>query len=143
VETPQDIGPDARALLEQLRAEAPEPDNSDVPVEERGLDLTCEVRLSVASAALGGEVIIGPGGGQHLRLRYPAGTQNGQIFRLRGRGKDGGDLYVTMHTVMPSALTEKARDILRELQALGGGLKNVESDSFIERVRGFFERSGS
>jgi DnaJ-class molecular chaperone len=71
---------------------------------------------------LGGEADVQTLAGRALRLKIPAGTQNGQVFRLRGHGlpttsKDGtaGDLYATVDVVVPQRLTDEER---RHFEAL-------------------------
>ena len=60
-----------------------------------------------------------------VRLKVPPGTQDGQRFRLRGRGlptSSGtrGDLYVEVHVNVPKKLTEREREIWSELAKLHG-----------------------
>ena len=86
-----------------------------------GHDLTVTVPVTFAQLALGAEIKVpSPGGGQ-LTKRIPAGTRNGQTFRLPGMGvrrMDGtsGSLLVTVEVMVPQYLTGWARSGL----ALGG-----------------------
>jgi molecular chaperone DnaJ len=77
-------------------------------------------------------------GGPMLRLKVPEGVQNGQLMRLRGLGREGGDLYVTVRTELPAGLTDRERGLLEELQNLGSEVTHTESRSFMERVRELF-----
>jgi DnaJ-class molecular chaperone len=84
--------------------------------DRTGRDLKTKVRVPVTVAVLGGEVDVQTPAGKSLRLKIPEGTQNGQIFRLRGHGlpntkKDegGGDLYATVDVAMPKTLTPEER----------------------------------
>jgi molecular chaperone DnaJ len=86
----------------------------------RGNDLYCTMAVSVVQAALGSEIKVPTlSGEEHLRL--PEGTQSGSVFRLRGRGMpsvDGrstGDLYVTIHAVIPTHLSREQRRLLETL----------------------------
>lgn len=141
IETPRAIGPNARKLLEQMRSFRSPADSwtHDVPVHERGLDLTCELVIPVVDAALGGTIGFRPGNGQALRVRYPEGTQNGQILRLRGRGKEGGDLYVTMRTQARTDHTPAEIETLKKLQELPGEWTHPETENYQERLQRFFQ----
>ncbi len=83
-----------------------------------------ETRVTLADALFGGEVKVTTLTGEAL-LKVPAGTQPETQFRLRGegfprfRGRDRGDLIVTVHVDLPESLTPRQRELLRE--AFGGG----------------------
>ena len=60
-----------------------------------------------------------------IKLTIPAGTQNGQRFRLRGKGmphlqesKERGDLYAHLHVRLPAELTAKQQELFKELQRM-------------------------
>jgi len=93
--------------------------------ERKGRDLYLKVRVTVPTAVLGGEVDVQTLAGKSLRLRIPAGTQNGQLLRLRSHGlpttaKDGepGDLYATVDIGVPQAPSEEERRLYQALAAL-------------------------
>ncbi len=81
----------------------------------RGADLEREVPVTLREALLGGEVPVRTLKGRVL-LTLPAGTQNGKSFRLTGQGMprlkggDPGDLYVRIHPVLPTHLTDAAEE---------------------------------
>jgi len=84
--------------------------------ERTGRDLKTNVRVPVTTAVLGGEVDVQTLAGKSLRLKIPAGTQNGQVFRLRGHGlpttkkdAEGGDLYATVDVALPRTLSPEER----------------------------------
>jgi molecular chaperone DnaJ len=95
----------------------------DHPVFRReGSDLHCSVLVSMVCAAMGGHVeVVTPEG--RVTIEVPAGTQNGQRFRLRKRGvprpDDGsrGDLWVEAQVVIPAVTDDRARSLLKELDA--------------------------
>ena len=58
----------------------------DSRFERKGQDLHAKVRVPVTTAVLGGEAEVPNLGGKPIRLRIPPGTQNGQVFRLKGKG---------------------------------------------------------
>jgi molecular chaperone DnaJ len=97
-----------------------------VEVEEHPLfrregdDLHCVVPVGMIEAAMGGHVEVPTPEGP-VTIEVPAGTQNGQRFRLRKRGVprlgDGGrgDLWVEARVTIPAATDDRARALLREL----------------------------
>lgn len=89
-----------------------------------GSDLIHELKIAPWQAALGAELKVPTLGGT-ARLKIPAGTQGGQRFRLREQGLSGasgkrGDLYVVVQVQIPKKLTEKEREIWRQLVELHG-----------------------
>ena len=91
----------------------------------RGRDLTVRCCMPLTTAVLGGEVDVSAVDGGTVRLKVPPGTQQGQTFRIRGRGMpsprpDGGrgDLYATAHVEIPRRLSAKARRHFEALAAL-------------------------
>ncbi len=93
------------------------------PVFRReGADLFCRVPVDMVRAAMGGHVEVATPDGI-VTIEVPAGTQNGQRFRLRKRGvprlEGGGrgDLWVEAQIVIPAVTDDRARSLLRELQA--------------------------
>ena len=90
-----------------------------------GSDLIHEVELAPWQAVLGTELKAPTLEGE-VRLKVPAGTQNGQRFRLRERGlpkANGtrGDLYVVANLRIPKKLTERERELWAQLAQLHGG----------------------
>jgi DnaJ-class molecular chaperone len=84
--------------------------------ERRGRDLHTRVAVPVTTAVLGGEADVPTLTGGHLRLKIPAGTQNGQVFRLKGQGMpavgkpdDRGDLFATVDLQVPRQITPEQR----------------------------------
>ncbi|MGY2876643.1 molecular chaperone DnaJ [Marmoricola sp. URHA0025 HA25] len=80
----------------------------------KGDHLTLTVPVTFDEAALGAEIKVPTLGGAPVTLRIPAGTPNGRVFRVRGRGasrKDGsrGDLLVTVEVEVPAQLDDAAR----------------------------------
>jgi len=80
----------------------------------KGDSLTLTAPVTFDEAALGAEIKVPTLGGSPVTLRIPAGTPNGRVLRVRGRGatrKDGskGDLLVTVEVEVPAQLDDAAR----------------------------------
>ena len=73
--------------------------------------------IDMYTALLGGDVMVTLGDGQKLRLKVKAGTQPGSKVRLRGKGQGGTDLILTYHVSLPTQLTERQKELLRQMQA--------------------------
>ena len=82
----------------------------------RGRDLHVDVAVPLTTAVLGGSVEVRTLDGQTVRLKIPAATQPGQVFRLRGRGMPGagrraraGDLLAAARVTIPAELSSAER----------------------------------
>jgi len=100
-------------------------------IERKGRDLYIRVPVPLTTAVLGGEVDIKTLGGKSLRLKIPPGTQNAQVFRLKGHGMpvtgrpgEYGDLYATVDVQLPRTLSPEQRAHFEALQKLESGTKN-------------------
>lgn len=88
-----------------------------------GADLQASVPVTVTEAALGGHIEVPTPEGP-MAIELPAGTQNGQRFRLRKRGmprpgqRERGDLYVEVQVRVPHPRDERSRELLREFARL-------------------------
>jgi curved DNA-binding protein len=96
----------------------------DTRFKRVGDDLLTTVDLDLYTALLGGEVTIDTFGGK-LKLKVKPETQNNSKVRLKGKGfpvyrKDGeyGDLIVTFSVKLPTNLTDKQKELFRELSKL-------------------------
>ncbi len=107
-----------------------------------GNDVILEMRLNVAQAALGDEVVVPTVDGEE-RLKIPPGTQTGQVFRLRGKGvpylrQNGrGDQVVVARVVVPARLNDQQRKLFQELaQTLEVAAPGSErDDGFFRRIK--------
>jgi molecular chaperone DnaJ len=118
------------------------------PVFQReGDDLHCEIPISYAKAALGGEIEVPTLSGK-ASFTLPEGTQTGKTFRLRSKGVKGvrsgyaGDLFCHVVIETPVKLTERQRELLREFEEStneSGAKHSPQSKSWTEKVKGFFE----
>ena len=74
------------------------------------------VQIDMYTALLGGEVMIQVGASK-LKLKVKPGTQPGTKVRLRGKGQSGGDLIIIYQVSLPTSLTERQKELLRQMQA--------------------------
>jgi molecular chaperone DnaJ len=86
-----------------------------------GDNLTVTVPVTMPELALGAEIKVPTHRGAAVTVRVPAGTPNGQVLRVPGRGvrrKDGtlGALLATVEVVVPQELNKKARSALEDLR---------------------------
>jgi curved DNA-binding protein len=100
----------------------------DSRFERKGQDLYVKVGVPVTTAVLGGEAEVPNLRGKPLRLKIPPGTQNGQVFRLKGHGmptvsKPGqfGNLYATVEVELPRHLSADERAHYEALEKLSRG----------------------
>jgi molecular chaperone DnaJ len=109
-------------------------------------DLHCEMPVSFTTAALGGEIEI-PTLDGYAKIRIPAETQSGKIFRLRGKGIKGvrstthGDLLCHVVVETPVNLTARQRELLQEFEAISNkdsARHNPRAKSWMDRVKEFF-----
>ncbi|MGE5211371.1 MAG: molecular chaperone DnaJ [Acidobacteriota bacterium] len=86
-----------------------------------GDNLTVSVPITVAEAALGGEIDVPTLDGPRVTLRLKPGTQTGSRHRVRGKGietsKHTGDLIVTVNVHIPTDLTDAQREAIEQLAA--------------------------
>ena len=118
------------------------------PLFERdGKHLYCEVPISFADAALGGELEVPTLDGR-VKLKIPSETQTGKLFRLRGkgvkpvRGGGTGDLLCRSVVETPINLTKRQREILEELKISlgeGGKKQSPRQTNWFEGVKRFFD----
>ncbi|MFT4465212.1 MAG: molecular chaperone DnaJ [Sodalis sp. (in: enterobacteria)] len=119
------------------------------PIFEREENnLYCEVPINFAMAALGGEIEVPTLDGR-VKLKVPAETQTGKLFRMRGkgvksvRGGSQGDLLCRVVVETPVKLNERQKQLLRELEESFGGpsgdQNSPRSKSFLDGVKKFFD----
>ena len=113
--------------------------------ERDGSDLHCEIPISFPQAALGYELEVptlqGP-----VKMKIPAGTQSGKVFRLREKGlkdpqREGiGDLLVTVTVETPSDLNSKQKKLLEEFATLIEESNTPQIAKFLDKVKNLFAR---
>ncbi|WP_079204764.1 MULTISPECIES: molecular chaperone DnaJ [Pseudomonas] len=110
-----------------------------------GKHLYCEVPISFADAALGGELEVPTLDGR-VKLKIPEGTQTGKLFRLRGkgvapvRGGGAGDLMCRVAVETPISLDRRQRELLDEFRKTlqGDTRHSPKASGWFEGVKRFF-----
>lgn len=103
----------------------------------KGADVTMQLPITFDEAALGASVVIPAPDGSSVKLKIPAGTQDGKTFRIKEKGavkiKGGGhgSLCVSVHVVVPTNPTPAQRKALEALREANAGTASVRED--IER----------
>lgn len=116
--------------------------------ERDGTHLYCEVPISFVIATMGGELDVPTLKGR-VKLKIPAETQSGKVFRLKGmgvpsvRGGAQGDLMCKVMVETPVNLTHKQKELLMQFDKTmsAGNKHNPRSTSWFDRVKKFFEES--
>ncbi len=115
----------------------------DPRFDRQGDDLVHRLEVPVTQAALGATITIeSPDGLEELDVG--AGTQSGQLFRIRGKGvprlngRGRGDLVVVVDVVVPTGLDEESDRLLRELAEHRGESVAPAGDGLMSRIRSAF-----
>ncbi|MEJ6396545.1 molecular chaperone DnaJ [Yoonia sp. 208BN28-4] len=112
--------------------------------ERDGGTLYCRVPVSLASAALGGEIEVPTIDGGRSRVKIPEGSQSGRQMRLRSKGMPGlrggpnGDMLIELAVETPVNLTARQREILKEFDEIAAE-NNPEGTSFFKSVKSFWD----
>jgi len=114
--------------------------------QREGANLHCEMPISFSTAALGGEIEVPTLDGS-ARMKVPAETQTGAVFRLRGKGvkplrqSEHGDLMVHVVVETPVKLTEQQKELLRQFETstqADAGKHSPKNKSWMDKAREFF-----
>jgi len=112
-----------------------------------GGNLHCEMPISFTIAALGGEIEV-PTLDGHAKMKIPAETQTGAVFRLKGkgikplRGGERGDLMCHVVVETPVKLTERQKELLREMETINqedSAKHSPRSKSWMDKAKEFFQ----
>lgn len=113
--------------------------------DRQGDDLMCEVPIPFEVAALGGEVSV-PTVDGFANLKIDPGTENGKVFRLRGKGIQNvdeygrGDLHVRVVVEVPVNLNSRQKKAMKEfLEARESG-NYPQATDFKARADSFYEK---
>ena len=114
--------------------------------QREGGNLHCEMPISFSTAALGGEIEVPTLDGS-AKMKIPAETQTGAVFRLRGKGikplrsNEHGDLLVHVIVETPVKLTTRQMELLRELETINqqdSGKHSPRNQSWVDKAKAFF-----
>lgn len=113
--------------------------------ERDGDDVYCDVPLNFAQVTLGDEIEV-PTLHGNVKLKIPAATQTGTTFRLKGkgipnvRGYGQGDQHVSVKVVTPKKLSDRERELFKELSEISGNsLNEDEPDNLFSRFKRAFK----
>ncbi len=120
----------------------------DHPIFVReGTDLYCDVPISFVVAALGGDLEVPTLDGK-VKLKIPAETQSGKLFRLRSKGvrsvrsSSKGDLLCRVIVETPVKLDRNQKEILKQFEEAmqsGGKKHSPQASSWLDGVKKFFD----
>lgn len=106
-------------------------------------DLVCQMPISFTQAALGGKIEVPTLKGSDV-LDVPAGTQHGEVFKLKGKGLPdirsyrNGDELVQILVEVPKRLTERQKQLLREFAQIEEAEVTPEKRGFKEKLKAMF-----
>ncbi len=118
--------------------------NDHTLFEREASNLFCRVPVSIATAALGGEIEVPTIDGGRSRVKVPEGSQSGRQMRLRGKGMPAlrgggiGDMFIELSVETPVKLTARQREILKEFDQLSEE-NNPQGSSFFASVKSFWD----
>jgi molecular chaperone DnaJ len=108
-----------------------------------GQNLICRFPIHYTQAALGATLEVPTLDGKH-ELKVPAGTQHAHVFRIKGEGmpdprvRGRGDLLVQVQIEIPSKLTKRQQQLLRELAEEEQTNVSPQQKSFFDKVKEYF-----
>ena len=107
-------------------------------------DIICEVPISFTQAALGAEIDV-PTIDGNVKLKIPAGTQSGKLFRLKSKGVASvhtgrrGDERVIVNVETPTKLNKRQKELLVEFASVSGEDTTPLNKNFFSKVKDIFE----
>ena len=121
---------------------------SSTQFERQGSEILYELPINFVQASLGDEIEVPTVHGK-VKLKIPAGTQNGTNFRLKGKGaprlrrSGNGDQHVKIKVEIPQKLDTNQADLLRKYAEVSGmNLKEQADESFFDKVKDVFRDKG-
>jgi len=106
-------------------------------------NLYCQISISFTHAALGTTVKIPTLDGMEI-LKIPAGSQAGEIFRLKGKGisdlesRRKGDLFVRINVKTPQNLSKEQKELLRKFAESRGEDLEILDKNILDKVKDIF-----
>jgi molecular chaperone DnaJ len=109
-----------------------------------GYDIHCDIPVTYMDAVLGAEITVPTIDGD-VKYNIAEGTQNGTVFRLKGKGikkvnrAERGNQYVKIYVEVPKNLSKKQKDLLREFEASLSEKNYAKRQSFFEKLKSKFD----
>jgi molecular chaperone DnaJ len=94
--------------------------------ERQDADLYCAVPISISQAVLGADIHVMTLDGKNIKVKVPAGSQNGKMLRIRdegipaGSGGRRGNLYIKLMVQIPAKLSRRGKELMEELARVEG-----------------------
>jgi molecular chaperone DnaJ len=92
--------------------------------ERQAEDLYCAIPISVTQASLGAEIQVPTLEGKTIKVKVPAGIQNGKLLRIRDEGvpvsSRRGNLYIKLMVQIPEKLSRRGKELMEELSRVEG-----------------------
>ena len=92
--------------------------------ERQDEDLYCAIPISITQASLGSDIQVSTLDGKSIKVKVPAGIQNGKMLRIRDEGVPvsgrRGNLYIKLMVQVPSKLSRRGRELMEELSRVEG-----------------------
>ncbi len=111
--------------------------------KRRGYDVYVDMPITFSEAALGAKLIVPTIHGK-IEMTVPEGTQNGDMFSLKGkgitslRGMGKGNQYVTVNIEVPKKLSQKQKEILKEFQETFEPQNHSKKKKFTDMIKELF-----
>lgn len=118
-------------------------EKQDDTFERDGNNIILEFPVSFSQAVLGDEVIV-PTLTSSVKMKVPAGTQSGRLFRLKGQGIQGlhtyskGDLIVRISVITPTKLSKEETELFTKLKSFDSKRKLEPGKSFLSKLKDIF-----
>ncbi len=118
-------------------------EKQDDTFERDGNNIILEFPVSVSQAVLGDEIIVPTLSGS-VKMKIPAGTQSGRLFRLKGQGIQGlnsyskGDQIVRAIVVTPTKLSKEETELYTKLKEHDRKRELKPGKSFLSKLREYF-----
>lgn len=112
--------------------------------EREGVNIFCNVPVSMIDASLGGSVEVPTVSGGRAKVKIPVGTQSGDQLRLTRKGMPAlrsvsfGDMIITLIVETPTNLTDNQKQLLVDFQNEMKQNNNPEREGFFSKVRDFW-----
>lgn len=118
-------------------------EKQDDVFERDGNNIILEFPINVSQAVLGDEILV-PTLSGNAKMKVPAGTQSGRLFRLKGQGIQGlnsysrGDLIVRVNVITPTRLSREETELYQKIREFDNKRVLKPGKSFRDKLRDFF-----